>query len=449
MTRKDLLELKRRLKKEECTFTRMTGCYISGNKEKVVTFSESFLNLPDDELFKYLEIAKKVLSGTVGNNQLQLFFPFEETRPGGRQQFFMGLDKSGLKDEGLLDLFYDQVISHYDYAGNYLILLFHDAMDVIDKTSDRMKLDESTEVYEYILCAICPVTLSKSGLGYLEDENRIGLRLRDWVVSPPENGFVFPAFSDRSADISSLSFYVKNPKDPKPSFMEKCLGVKGKRTSTQQKKAFEDVVKKAVMGTDHEDDTEKIFISLQESICDRVEDAERDGKGDEPIELNSETFKKIMEESEIDEYLAPRLAQAFEEEFAQELPEAGAVLNTKALAENENRKVTKELMGRVEDLQDTLSKVKQAAKGTKLVDPETGDLLLDDEDVPFQETDSMQTVRQGKELDDHALLCDIFLRVKPEKAGNISKRSIDGKNYIIIPFEEDDDIDINGLRSLP
>lgn len=81
-----------------------------------------------------------------------------------------------------MDAFYDLVIDSYDYVGNYLILVFHDAYDVMTKTSDNNKLDESEEVYEYLLCAICPVNLTKPGLGYREDENRIGPRIRDWVV---------------------------------------------------------------------------------------------------------------------------------------------------------------------------------------------------------------------------------------------------------------------------
>lgn len=77
------------------------------------------------------------------------------------------------------------------------------------KTTDNSKLDESEEVYEYLLCAICPVSLAKPALGYLEDENRIGARIRDWIVGAPDLGFVFPAFTDRSTDINSVMYYTK------------------------------------------------------------------------------------------------------------------------------------------------------------------------------------------------------------------------------------------------
>ena len=163
MDKKSINELRRRLKKDGCTFTKMCGCYIDDNKNKVTNLDEIFLNLEDEEYFKYLEIAKKVLSTNVGNNILELNFPLEEEKPGGHQQFLLGLKKSGLKDQGLLDAFYDMVIEKYNSLGNYLILLFHDVYDVMTKTTDNNKLDESEEVYEYIICAICPMVLSKPG----------------------------------------------------------------------------------------------------------------------------------------------------------------------------------------------------------------------------------------------------------------------------------------------
>lgn len=59
MTKKDIAELKRRLKKEECTFTRLCGAYVNNSKQIVVKMNETFLNLEDEEFYKYLEIAKK------------------------------------------------------------------------------------------------------------------------------------------------------------------------------------------------------------------------------------------------------------------------------------------------------------------------------------------------------------------------------------------------------
>ena len=59
MDKKSIGELRRRLKKDSCTFTKMCGCYVNDSKNKVIKLDETFLNLEDEEYYKYLEIAKK------------------------------------------------------------------------------------------------------------------------------------------------------------------------------------------------------------------------------------------------------------------------------------------------------------------------------------------------------------------------------------------------------
>ena len=56
MNKKDILEIKRRFKKEACTFTRMCGCYVDADHNKITKIGETFLNLEDEEFYKYLEI---------------------------------------------------------------------------------------------------------------------------------------------------------------------------------------------------------------------------------------------------------------------------------------------------------------------------------------------------------------------------------------------------------
>ena len=191
MNKKEVLELKRRFKKEAATFTRVCGCYVDGNHNKVCKFGNTFLNLEEDEFYKYLEIANKALSGTIGNNLLELKFPIEEEEGGGRQHILMALRASKLEDENLLDTFYDLVIDTYDHAGNYLIVLFHDAYDVMSRTSDNNNLDESEEVYEYLICAVSP----------LEGEYEPGV---------PESGFLYPAFKERSTAGEYINLYEKD-----------------------------------------------------------------------------------------------------------------------------------------------------------------------------------------------------------------------------------------------
>lgn len=46
MNKKEVLELKRRLKKDQATFSRLVGCYVDCNHEKVCKFGGKFLGKP-------------------------------------------------------------------------------------------------------------------------------------------------------------------------------------------------------------------------------------------------------------------------------------------------------------------------------------------------------------------------------------------------------------------
>lgn len=49
-----------------CAITRICGCYVDGEKNKKTELKEAFLSLSEEEMFKYFEIFKKTLSGTIG-----------------------------------------------------------------------------------------------------------------------------------------------------------------------------------------------------------------------------------------------------------------------------------------------------------------------------------------------------------------------------------------------
>lgn len=420
MNKKEVLELKRRFKKDECTFTRMCGCYVDADHNKIVNIGETFLNLEEEESNKYLEIAKKVLSGTLGNNLLELEFPLAEEAAGGRQQFLMGLRDSKLKNEELMDAFYDLVIDSYDFVGNYLILIFHDAYDVMTRTSDNNNLDESEEVYEYLLCAICPVALSKPGLGYREDENRIGSRIRDWVVGMPDTGFLFPAFNDRSTDIHSTLFYTKDTKNPHSEFMEAGLGCGTKRTATEKKMTFQAIVEQAVGGD--EEENANVFYQLQEGLSEIVEahDAMDDNEEKEPLILTTSDVSSILSNSNIDEEQAKFIEKSYEEEFCEQPPVADDLLDAKALEAGASRKEKQELMTQVQVLTEQLEDYKAITK----------------------DVDSSEEV-SGDDVKTY----DVILRVKPEKVNQIKSETINGQKCLVIPMEENEHAAVNGVNT--
>ena len=94
MNKKEIAEIKRLFTPDRCPFTRICGCYVDGEKNKKMNMKEAFLSLSDEEMFKYFDILKKSLSGTVGKNLLTMEFPLAEETEGGTQEFLLKLRDS-------------------------------------------------------------------------------------------------------------------------------------------------------------------------------------------------------------------------------------------------------------------------------------------------------------------------------------------------------------------
>ena len=225
MTRKELNEIKSQYTLEDCGILRLCGCYVDGERNKITQFNENFLNLPEEEKHKYFDIFKKTLSGTPGKNLVDMKFNVDAYADEGARTFLMNLRDSGLKDDRLLNEFYDRIINNYSYVGNYLILLINQVYDIPAVTTDNIEMDDaSDEVYSYILCSICHVNLSKPGLGYDEEDNNFHDKKQNHMVDVPDVGFLFPAFNKRSADEDMTLFYTKDVSEFEDGLIDCLLG---------------------------------------------------------------------------------------------------------------------------------------------------------------------------------------------------------------------------------
>ncbi len=296
MVKPELNELKKQFTPRNCSINRICGCYVDGEKNIKTTFSESFLNLPEEETFKYFEILRKSLSGTIGKTALNMEFPLNQESDGGTQEFLMRLRESKLKDDAILNQFYDMVINYFDYVGNYLVLLICDTYDVPNKTTDEIINDDASDtVYDYIMCAICPVNLSKPGLSYDAMANEFHNRIRDWVVELPEVSFLFPAFNDRSSDIHGAMYYVKNSEEIYDSFLDGVLGCVPSLTAKAQKATFQTIIEET-LGDDAD------FETVQ-NIHENLTELEVDHKNREiiePLTLDKKEIKTIFEKAGVD-----------------------------------------------------------------------------------------------------------------------------------------------------
>ena len=277
---------------------------------------DAFLSLPEEEAFKYFDIFKKTLSGTVGKNMLNLEFPLDAEMPGGTQEFLLKLRDSRLEDDMLLEEFYDKVIAAYEYAENYYIILIHAMYDIPGKASDGAEMfDASDEVYEYLLMSICPVTLSKAGLSYNAEDNRIQDRIRDWIVDMPDKGFLFPAFNDRGTDLHSVLYYTKKSEDLQPEIIGQLLGAVTPMSADTQKETFQTIIEDT-LGEDGDYETVR---NIHETLNNLIEEHKEEP---EPLTLDRTDVKKIFEQSGV----SNEKMEMFDKNFEETAGEKGQLL---------------------------------------------------------------------------------------------------------------------------
>ncbi len=295
MNKKEILEIRKQYTHERCSISRICTCYVDGEKNIKTTMKEAFLSLPEEETFKYFNIFKQTLSGTLGKNLLNLEFPLDAENPGGPQEFLLKLRDSRLQNDALLEEFYNKIIETWYFPENYYIILIHVAYDIPGKSSDGSEMfDASDEVYEYLLCSLCPVKLSKPGLFYNTEHNQIENRIRDWVVEPPVKGFLFPAFNDRSSDIHGMLYFSKQAEELQPDFMESMFGCQLPLTAKSQKESFNTLI----ADTLGEDADYEMVKNIHEQLTEMVEETK---DSPDPLVLTRPDVKRLFELSGVPE----------------------------------------------------------------------------------------------------------------------------------------------------
>ncbi|ADL05093.1 DUF4317 domain-containing protein [Lacrimispora saccharolytica] len=326
MNKKEANEIKKLFTPANCAISRICGCYVDAEKNKRTELKEAFLSLPEEEAFKYFNIFRSALSGTIGKNMVNMEFPLHTEAEGGTQNFLLKLRDSQLKDDALIEEFYDKVIASYDYGENFYIILIHCAYDIPARSSDGLEMyDASDFVYEFIQCTICPVKLSKAGLCYNTEANAIQNRSRDWIVEAPETGFLFPSFTDRNTDIHSLLYYAKNPEQMPERLIDELLGCVIPMSAKSQKETFQAIVEET-LGDNCDFETVK---SLHESLNEILEETKDEPA---PFTLDKYQMKRLLENNGASQEKLEEFEQRYGESEEPSVPPflASNVVNTKS-----------------------------------------------------------------------------------------------------------------------
>jgi len=331
MNQKEIGEIRRRMRRDRSNMASVYGCYVNGQKEIISEFRKSVGILSENEAEKYFAMFKRVFTGGIGRNLIDITFKTTQVANSEEHKLLMDLRKSELKDEQVRYAFYRRVIDSVQFDENYLILLGCESYDVPFKSKDdALQADNSEEVYTYIVCAVCPVKLTKSVLHYHAEEKAFFDGAANQVVCPPELGFLFPAFDNRATNIYNALYYTHSAKESHESFVDAIFHTAIPKPAEEQKKTFEALLASSL---DEECDLE-VVQTVHDQLRQCIE-LHKESKDPNPLLITKDQVKDALAVCAVSEKGIAKFGVAYDEAFGAE-----AELHPKNIVNNRRFEIT-------------------------------------------------------------------------------------------------------------
>lgn len=314
MNEKEVGEIRRRIRPDKNSIPCVLGCCVNEKGEIVSQFRQSLAIMQEDELEKLLTLLRKTLSGGIGKNLMDLSFSTQQVADSDEHRLLMALRESALEDSEVVTAFFEKTAASLTMEGNYLILLARDVYDVPYRAKDGERLeDASEEVFSYLLCGICPVKTTKPALGYYLSDNEFRTCDIDWLVAPPEAGFLFPAFDDRSSNIYNALYYSRNTGEIHPELIEGLFNVEPPMPAAVQKEAFQEILSETLSEECSYDVIQGVDEQLREMVAEH-----KANHVEEPLQVSRQAVVGILEDCGVSEERVEAFDGRYREVFGEE-----------------------------------------------------------------------------------------------------------------------------------
>lgn len=298
MNQKEIGELRRRMTVDKSCIETIWGCFVNSNKDIISEWNLSTAIMPQPEFEKYLALFKKLLSGTPDKNLIDLAFTTQAVLESEKHACLMKLRDTALADEEARKKLISSIIETVQFEDqNYLILLAADAYDVPNRAKDGGSHGEdSSSLFRYFLCAVCPVKEAKAELGYVSEQAEFHTCISPQLVTSPACGFLFPAFDDRQANIYDALFYSRVTSELPDPMIEAVFGTDVPMCADEQKETFGIVLADAL--------EEKLDFEVLQNVHEKLRETikeHKESKDPEPLVLDPSDVGAILSSSGVDD----------------------------------------------------------------------------------------------------------------------------------------------------
>ena len=223
----------------------------------------------------------------------------------------MDLRSCVLQDDTLRMELFEKIIGAVSFEDSFLILVGCDSYDVPFKSKDdETQSDASSEVFTYLMCAVCPVKQTKANLRYIAEEKEFHDGGIAQVVCAPEVGFLFPAFDNRATNIYNALFYTHSSKVSNQPLIDALFNVEAPKPAEEQKKSFE-----ALLTTALDDECSLEVVQTVHDELRQCIELHKESKSPDPLLVSKEQVKTALKSCGISDTHVSKFSVDYDEAF--------------------------------------------------------------------------------------------------------------------------------------
>ena len=311
MNEKENGEIRRHTRRDRSNMTAIYGCYVNAQKTILSQFRLSTGMMSENEGDRYFGFMKKILSGGVGRNLIDIGFSTQQVMEGEEHKLLMALRESKLANEELLGQFYGKIIEAVESEDNYLILIGYDAYDVPFKNkNDDDDTDRAEETYRYLLCGICPVKDSKPTLTYDSEEKVFHDGAIRQQLAPPTVGFLFPSFDDRTTNIYHAQLNTRDVGDNQEALVKALFNTEPVMAAKDQKQAFEALLERSL----DEECSMEVVQAVQTELT-QLMAMHKESKVADPLLISKDQVEAVLTANGVSEEKISKFSVEYDDTF--------------------------------------------------------------------------------------------------------------------------------------
>lgn len=330
MNEKEVAEIRRRFNPQKTNITSVHGCYVNENREIVAEFNQPLAALTQDETESMLALLKKLLSGGLDRNLIDIEFSNELVLNGEEHKRLLKLRDSALCDELELKVLFSDIIDTVRVESAYLILAAADNYDVFTYREDGKKDEDSTELFKYFLCGVFPVKMTKPQLSFAAFDNTFKNIVANSVITAPLLGFMFPAFDDRAANIYNTLFYTKDSAANNSEIIDRLFKAEPPMPAAEQRETFNSLLN----GVTNDENNLEIIKNIQDEIVGMIAE-HKESREREPLAVSRDDICDILRSSDMADEKIETFKAGFDESFGEK-----ARINPQNLVETKRLELT-------------------------------------------------------------------------------------------------------------